>query len=669
MRAPLISHTPPLNASMYPDLRKQADLLQHRLRLEQFVAAVSTRLANLAMPDADRSVCEILAGIGQLTKTGRCYLFSLSEDLAVADNTHEWCAAAVKPLIDRLRNVPTSVYPWMLGQLRNGEPLLLASITALPAEAEAEHRLMLEGSVQSAILTPIRHAGILSGFIGCDDMHSERRWLEEDVRLLRIVGEQLINTLARLRTNEKLRASEELNRQTLQALSAHIAVIDRNEHKRTEAVLRFLGQCGAAASGESFFQELARFLGRTLEMEFVCIDRLENAHLSAQTLAVYHNGRFDDTVSYTLRDTPCGAVVGQKVCCFPRNVQALFPKDAMLRSLQAESFLGTTLWNAQGQLIGLIAVIGRKPLADTRMEESILQLVSVRAAAELERLQTEEALARLNAELEQRVKVRTAELAATNRELESFCYSVSHDLRAPLRSMDGFSQALLEDYGAKLDAVGQDFLNRIRANSQRMACLIDDLLHLSRLARAQMRQQTVNLTALAHAIISELHQADPERTVTVRIAPGLSATGDPVLLQAALTNLLQNAWKFTSQRPDAVIELGTVDDSRKTPADTHPNAAEECRGLDVHSESGVRRPASTPVFFVRDNGVGFDMRYADKLFTPFQRLHAITDFAGSGIGLATVQRIIHRHGGRVWFESAPGTGATFYFMIGEHTCA
>ncbi len=433
-------------------------------------------------------------------------------------------------------------------------------------------------------------------------------------------------------------------------------VSDITQRKKTEDVLRFLGQCDARSSGQAFFPELARYLAHVLNMDYVCIDRLEEGQLSAQTLAVFHNGTFQNNMSYTLKDTPCGAVVGQRICCYPRNVRDLFAKDLVLQELQAESYLGTTLWSAQGKPIGLIAVIGRKPLEDARLAEGILQLVAVRAAGELERQQAEQAITQLNTELEQRVRARTSELAATNLELEAFCYSVSHDLRAPLRSMDGFSQALLEDYGPQLDGAGQDFLHRIRSSSQRMARLIDDLLNLSRLTRSQMRCQPVNLSALAQSAVADLRQAEPDRTVEVRIAPDLVVSGDPVLLRAALSNLLQNAWKFTAKNPAAVIEVGQTDIA-PPPVLTPPSSL----------LSPLSSPPPSPAFFVRDNGVGFDMQYADKLFTPFQRLHAMTDFPGSGIGLATVQRVIHRHNGRVWFTSAPGQGATFYFTIGAPT--
>jgi PAS domain S-box-containing protein len=251
-----------------------------------------------------------------------------------------------------------------------------------------------------------------------------------------------------------------------------------------------------------------------------------------------------------------------------------------------------------------------------------------------EREQAEEAIKNMNVVLEQGVIERTAQLEATNHELETFSYSVSHDLRAPLRGIDGFSQALLEDYAEQLDAEGQEYLHRIRSATQRMAELIDALLALSRLTRTELQRDTVDLSHMARAIAADLQQQAPDRHVEWSLADDLMAYGDARLLRVALENLLGNAWKFTANTPAAHIAFGkSVQDD------------------------------GTEAFFVADNGAGFDMAYADKLFGAFQRLHRANEFPGTGIGLATVQRIIHRHGGRVWAQGRVNEGATIYFTL------
>jgi signal transduction histidine kinase/response regulator of citrate/malate metabolism len=286
------------------------------------------------------------------------------------------------------------------------------------------------------------------------------------------------------------------------------------------------------------------------------------------------------------------------------------------------------------QTVGVLAVQSYTP--GTKFgeeEENILTFVSTQIATAIERVQVEKKITKLNEELEHRVQARTAELQAVNEELEAFAHSVSHDLRAPLRGIHGFSQALLEDHSHQLDAQGMDYLQRVCAASQRMGQLIEDLLNMSRVTRGALRRERVDLRALACKVAAELQESHPERQVKFDIAPELVVNGDARLLRVVLDNLLGNAFKFTGERERATIKVGCTN----------------AHGL--------------PTYFVQDNGAGFDMTYAERLFAVFKRLHSDAEFEGTGVGLATVQRIIHRHGGRVWAESVEGEGATFYFTL------
>ena len=242
-------------------------------------------------------------------------------------------------------------------------------------------------------------------------------------------------------------------------------------------------------------------------------------------------------------------------------------------------------------------------------------------------------LKELNADLEARVEQRTRELEVSNQELQAFSYSVSHDLRAPLRTIDGFSLALAEDYSDRLDAEGRDYIQRVRGGVQRMGTLIDALLQLSRVTRSDLQRESVNLSRLATLIFDELRAIDHETNVRFTVQPEMIAEADPRLMRVAFENLLGNALKFTSKIPEPHIEFGQTTDKGQT------------------------------VYFIRDNGAGFDMQYVDRLFTAFQRLHGDRDFKGSGIGLATVSRIVRRHHGNIWAEGRPGLGATFFFTL------
>jgi len=262
-------------------------------------------------------------------------------------------------------------------------------------------------------------------------------------------------------------------------------------------------------------------------------------------------------------------------------------------------------------------------LEDFEGEKANVEVANERLQREIkERKRADEEIQRTN-----------RELRAANKELEAFSYSVSHDLRTPLRSIDGFSQALLEDYADKLDSTALEHLQRVRRAAQRMAALIDDMLNLSRVTRCELHREKLDLSAMAKLIAAELREAEPARRVEFVIESGLTAVGDSQLLRAAMENLLRNSWKYTSGHPTARIEFG-----RSKEIDKHP-------------------------FIIRDDGAGFDPRYADRLFGAFQRLHTAKEFPGTGVGLATVQRIIHRHGGEIWAEGAVEQGATFYFTL------
>jgi light-regulated signal transduction histidine kinase (bacteriophytochrome) len=288
----------------------------------------------------------------------------------------------------------------------------------------------------------------------------------------------------------------------------------------------------------------------------------------------------------------------------------------------------------------------RQRLKDTQLailnilEDATTDRLTAEAAAKaslnmLEDLSDAQAEIRtLNAELEARVEQRTDELVVANENLEAFTYSVAHDLRSPLRTLSGYSEALTEDYGDRLDETGRWYTERIQAATERMGTLIDDLLLLAQVSRAEMSLGPVDLSAEVTAIAGELQAREPGRRVRFAIHDGVWANADRTLIRTVLQNLIENAWKYSGKRDGATIEFGAT-------------AAED---------AGV-------CCYVRDNGAGFDPAFAGKLFQPFQRLHAVTEFPGTGIGLASVRRIIERHGGRVWAEGAVGRGATFYFTL------
>ncbi len=414
-------------------------------------------------------------------------------------------------------------------------------------------------------------------------------------------------------------------------------ITDITQHKRIEEAL---GELAAAGAGEAFFQRLAQGVATLFNARKAFLCRfLPDQPEVVENLAVWIRAGLESKGEDACRlsDSPCSKAIEQgSVFTIKAHLGTQFGDDccSLATTTRAESFIGTPLLDGAGRTIGIMGIVDDKPLEDSQALQPILEMFAARAAAELERQAAEQAIRHQRDQLEREVQQRTVELRTSNEELESFAYSVSHDLRAPLRAIDGFSLALLEDYGERLDETAASYLQRVRAGTQRMGMLIDDMLQLSQVTRGEFACQPVDLSSLANSVIRQLQESSPGREVLVSVEPNRVVEGDHRLLGVLLDNLLGNAWKYTSKKDHSRIEFGCI------------------------------RQDNGQVFFVRDNGVGFNMKYVNKVFAAFQRLHSGSEFEGSGIGLATVQRIVNRHGGRVWAEAEEGKGATFYFTLG-----
>jgi PAS domain S-box-containing protein len=432
-----------------------------------------------------------------------------------------------------------------------------------------------------------------------------------------------------------------------------IEASDSVERKQTAAIDAFLSQAGSKTSEEPFFDSLARFLAQTLQMDYVCIDRLEGDLLNATTLAVWHDGHFEDNVTYALSDTPCGDVVGQKVCCFPASVSQFFPRDQALQELHAESYIGTTLWSHTGQPIGLIAVIGRRPLSNRLHAEVTFERIALRAAGELERLNGELEIKKLNADLEHRVIARTADLETANQQLtqaklqaetaniakSAFLANMSHEIRTPMNGIIGMANILRREGVTPLQ---KKHLDTIDTSAHHLLSVINDVLDLSKIeaGKLTLEEAPVIVSSVLANVESILAERVKAKGICLRIETGQlphPLLGDPTRLQQALLNYATNAVKFT--------ETGTVTLRAFVQEET--------------AESAMLR------FEVQDTGIGITPEAMSRLFSAFEQAdNSMTrKYGGTGLGLAITQRLADLMGGKVGVDSTAGVGSTFWLTV------
>lgn len=497
--------------------------------------------------------------------------------------------------------------------LRRGQAMLCHDL-ATSAEL-AGHAQALQGGLRSLLALPLMFGGQTLGVLALYSPEPQTPSAQE-LMLFQEVADNVAFALDSLRV---LRARDRLRVSVIEAVS---------------------GLSGP--SGQPFFEHMLGALTHALSCKTAYLVRLiPEAPGRARLLAGMAGQEPVAPLEYELAHTPCQHLLSQQAFRQSGALARLYPHGRPVIGLDDGTYMGHRLDDSEGQPLGMLFVLFEGQPKDMDLVRAALQVFASRAAAEIERMDADQEIRSLTTSLEERVAQRTAQLQLANDELESFSYSVSHDLRTPLSAVDGFATLLEQSLARSTEPLAErqrHYLSRIRAGMVQMGELIEALLQLARLARAPMTLAPVDLSALARDILGVYSEREPTRALDAVIEPDLLVKGDARLLRQLMENLLGNAWKFSSGQARTHIRV-----ARAAVQDGAPDQ---------------------PVFVVEDKGAGFNMAYAQKLFGPFQRLHSPSEFEGSGIGLATVKRIVHRHGGRVWGEAEPGRGARFYFSLG-----
>ncbi len=599
--------------------------LRQELEFETLLAKLSTNFIRLSSEEIDEGIREAIEAVAEFTGLDAALVALFADERRTSWSvTHEWCSDGLEPLAGRLVNMKGAPFAWSYQAFLRGEAILLTDLDSLPHNAAAERALYEELQQPWALLLPVTVQDDLVGFACFASSRRGQQWSEDFAALTRLVTEMVVSALERKRNEEELRYRNEFDR-LVATLSMRLINLPASE-------------IDGAIDGA--VQEIAEFTGVDRCGVYLLEDSAEKAKLAHGCRIGDASGNLELLVEVPLADLPQWheRLSTSEVVHVPDSDRpnGAGPAEAALLSRRGIKTLVTAPMSLGGSPAGFITFASiRRKKKWTEESIALLRVFAGIIANALARKRAEEERHEFTGKLERRVRQRTAQLEAANKELEAFSYSVSHDLRTPLRGIEGFGKILLDEHGDTLNDDGKDLVERMRRASRRLDELIGALLALSRITRTEIRWENVNLSEIAREVAASLQCSEPERKVTFDIAPDLIVRGTPVLLQVLVENLIGNAWKFTSKHETARVEVGKT------------------------------RIEDEDVLFIRDDGVGFEPDCASQLFRAFRRLHRADEFDGHGIGLATVKRIADLHRGKVWAESKVKEGATVYFTLGS----